>query len=198
MKILAVGDLHGDLMQARRLALLAEKESVDLVVLNGDFTFSEQHTPGLIKAFKDKVKQIALLPGNHESAATSEALANTYGAINLHGYYARFGDVGVFGCGSANLGIFQLPEKELYGMLKQAHEKIKDCKKKIMITHVHPANTKVELEMFTGSLAVTKAIKAFKPDVAICSHIHEADGIEDTLGPTRIICASKKGKIIEV
>jgi hypothetical protein len=198
MKILAVGDLHGDLMQARRLAQLAEKESVDLVVLNGDFTFSEQHTPGLIKAFKDKGKQVALLPGNHESAATSESLAKAYGAINLHGYYVRFGDVGIFGCGSANLGIFQLPERELYGILKQAHEKIKDCKKKIMLTHVHPADTKIEMGMFAGSSAVTRAIKAFKPDIAICSHIHEADGIEDTLGSTRLICASKKGKIIEV
>jgi Icc-related predicted phosphoesterase len=52
--------------------------------------------------------------------------------------------------------------------------------------------------MFAGSSAVTRAIKAFKPDIAICSHIHEADGIEDTLGSTRLICASKKGKIIEV
>ena len=198
MKILAVGDLHGDLGQARALANLAEKEGVELVVLNGDFTFFENTTPNLIKTFKEKVKSVALLPGNHESEATSESLAKAYGLINLHGYYAKFGDVGIFGCGSANIGIFQLPEKEMFGILKSAHEKVKDCRKKIMLTHVHPADSKVEMEFFRGSKAVTKAIKEFKPQIAVCSHIHEADGIEDTIGQTKVVCASKKGKIIEI
>lgn len=198
MKILAIGDLHGDVSQARRLASLAEKEAVDLVVLNGDFTFGERHTPGLIKAFKDKNKQIALLPGNHESPATSEALAEAYGAIHLHGYYVKFGDVGVFGCGSANIGIFQLSEKELYDILKYGYEKIKDCKKKIMMTHMHPANSKIEMQLFRGSPAITRAIKAFKPDVAICSHLHEAEGLEENMGPTKIFSVGKKGRIIDV
>jgi len=198
MKILAVGDLHGDLGQAKKLANLAEEKGVDLVVLNGDFTFSEMLTPNLIKTFKDKIKNVAIIPGNHESEATSEAMAKAYGLINLHGYYAKFGDVGIFGCGAANIGIFQLPEKEMFNILKYAHEKVKDCKKTIMMTHVHPANSKVEMGFFEGSDAVTKAIKEFKPNIAVCSHIHEADGIEDTIGQTRVVCASKKGKIIEI
>jgi len=74
MKILAVGDLHGDLMQAKKLANLAEKEGVELVVLNGDISFSERLTPNIIKTFKDKVKNVAFLPGNHESLATAEAV----------------------------------------------------------------------------------------------------------------------------
>lgn len=198
MKILAVGDLHGDLIQARKLASLAEKEGVDLVVLNGDMSFSDRLTPSLIKTFKDKVKSIALLPGNHESLATSEALVKRYGLIDLHGYYARFGDVGIFGCGAANIGIFQLKEKEIYDVLKRAHSEVKGCRKKVMITHMHPADTKVEMGFFPGSTAIAKAIKSFKPNIAICSHIHEADGIEDKIGATKVICASKKGKIIEI
>ena len=198
MKILAVGDLHGDITQARALADKAQKEGVDLVVLNGDFTFSERLTPNLIKTFKDKVKNIAILPGNHESEATSEAMVKTYGLINLHGYYARFGDVGIFGCGAANIGIFQLPEKEMFNILKTAHDRVKNCRKTVMMTHMHPAGSKVEMNFFDGSKAIAKAIREFKPNFAICSHIHEADGIEETLGTTKVICASKKGKIFEI
>ena len=54
MKILAAGDIHGDLTAAKKLAEKAEKENVDLIILNGDFTLFEEHTPGLIQIFKDK------------------------------------------------------------------------------------------------------------------------------------------------
>ena len=51
MKILTVGDLHGDVNQAKKLAEKARQESVDLVVVNGDFTTMGNHTPGLFQAF---------------------------------------------------------------------------------------------------------------------------------------------------
>jgi len=37
MKILAAGDLHGDINAAKKLAEKAKKQKVDLVVLSGDF-----------------------------------------------------------------------------------------------------------------------------------------------------------------
>ena len=39
-KILAAGDIHGDITLARKLADRAESEKVDLVVLCGDLTLS--------------------------------------------------------------------------------------------------------------------------------------------------------------
>ncbi|MEK6923375.1 MAG: metallophosphoesterase [Nanoarchaeota archaeon] len=197
MKILTAGDLHGDVSQAKKLAEQAKRESVDLVVINGDFTTFGNHTPGLFQAFAG-VKNLAILPGNHESAAVSDAMSQKYGAIHLHGYYKIFSDVGIVGCGSANIGIFQLPEDEIEYLLERGFEKIKNCKKKVMITHIHPAATKIEMGMFEGSEAVRKIIEKFQPNVAICSHIHEADGIEDAIGNTKVICASKSGRIVEL
>ncbi|MBS3065397.1 MAG: metallophosphoesterase [DPANN group archaeon] len=197
MKILTVGDLHGDVSQAKKLAEQAKKESVDLVVVNGDFTTMGNHTPGLFQAFSG-VKSLAILPGNHESSAVSDAMSQKYGAIHLHGYYKIFGDVGIVGCGSANIGIFQLPEDEIEYLLERGFERIKDCKKKVMITHVHPSETRMEMGLFEGSQGVRNIIEKFQPDAAICSHIHEADGIEDTIGKTRVICASKSGRILEI
>jgi len=199
MKILAVGCLHGDLSQAKKLAEQAEKEKVDLVVVAGDFTQSEIHTPGLFKVFKDKGLNLALIPGNHESPAFAETIAKKYGAKFLHGYYAKFGDVAILGAGSANFGIFGLHEDELYYLLKRSADKIKDSKKKIIFTHAHPSGTKIDFDgRFFGSKGIRRAIEKIQPDIAISSNIHEAEGIEDMVGKTKIISVGKHGRIIEV
>jgi uncharacterized protein len=200
MKILAAGDLHGDINAARKLAEKAKKQKVDLVVLSGDLTLGEISTKGLIGPFKKAKQKVLILPGNHESPATTAALAEIYGVTDLHGYSLKLGDVGIFGAGSANIGIFQLDEKELYDLLEKGFEKIKNQKKKLMITHCHPDKTLMSKmsEFVPGSKGIARAIKKFKPDIAICSHVHEAEGIEEKLGKTRLINVGKRGKIIEI
>jgi Icc-related predicted phosphoesterase len=199
MKILASGDIHGDISLAKRLAEKAEQENVDLVVLCGDLTYGEMSTQGIIGPFKEKGKQVVLIPGNHETIATADFLAQQYDAVNLHGYSIKTGDIGLFGAGGANIGLFQLSEEELYNLLKTSHEKIKDVKTKIMVTHVHPTGTHMEklTSIFPGSTGIRKAVEAFKPDLLLCSHVHEAEGIEEKIGNTKVINVGKKGKIIE-
>ena len=200
MKILASGDIHGDISLARKLAEKAEKENVDLVVLCGDLTYGETSTEGIIGPFVKKGKKVVLIPGNHETIATADFLAQQYDAINLHGYSIKVGDIGLFGAGGANIGLFQLSEDEIYDLLKKSHEKIKDLKTKIMVTHVHPSESKMEkfTQFFPGSTGIKKAIDAFKPDILLCSHVHEAEGIEEKIGNTKVINVGKKGKIIEL
>ena len=152
-KILAASDIHGDSDTAKRLANKAQKENVDLVVLCGDLTQAEQSTEGIVGPFVAKNKKVLLIPGNHETIATADFLAELYGATNLHGYSIISGDVGLFGAGGANIGLFQLSEEEFFDLLKKGYEKIKDCKTKIMVTHVHPADSKMEKfsQFFPGS-----------------------------------------------
>ncbi|MBD3354952.1 hypothetical protein GF361_03125 [Candidatus Woesearchaeota archaeon] len=199
-KILASGDIHGDISLARSLAEKAEKEKVDLVVLCGDLTYAEQSTKGIIGPFKEKNKKVVLIPGNHETIATADYLAQKYDAINLHGYSIKAGDVGLFGAGGANIGLFQLDEDEFYNLLKQGHDRIKDLNAKIMVTHVHPSGSKMEkfTEFFPGSTGIRKAVEAFKPNILLCSHVHEAEGIEEKIGNTKVINVGKKGKIIDI
>jgi len=200
MKILASGDIHGDTRLAKKLADKAEKENVDLVILCGDLTYAEQSTEGIIGPFVKKNKKVILIPGNHESVATADFLAELYGATNLHGYSIKSHGVGLFGCGGANIGLFKLGEDEIYGLLKKGYDGIKDQPKKIMVTHVHPTGTKMEkfTHVFPGSKGVQKAIERFKPDILLCSHVHEAEGIEEKIGNTLVINVGKKGKIIEI
>lgn len=204
LKILAIGDLHGDTKQAEKLAEKAKKEKVDLVILSGDLTFAESSTDYLVGPFAKHHLNVLLIPGNHETLATANFLEHVYtpNVKNIHGKGLKFKDkahnIGIFGAGGANIGLFQLSENEIYRTLKKGFDKIKDAKKKIMITHVHPSKTLMaKLSTFVpGSEGVRRAIQKFHPDIAICSHVHEAEGIEEKIGKTKVINVGKKGKII--
>jgi Icc-related predicted phosphoesterase len=199
-KILAAGDIHGDVTLVRKLVDKAEKENVDLVVLCGDLTMSEASTENIIGPFINKNKKVLLIPGNHESIATIDFLAELYGATNLHGYSFKLGDIGLFGCSGVNIGIHKLPESEIFELLNKAYNQIKEKRTKIMVTHVHPDGIKMGklTPHFQGSKGVRKALDYFKPDIILCSHVHEAEGVEEIVGSTKIINVGRSGKIVEI
>ncbi|MEM2707531.1 MAG: metallophosphoesterase [Candidatus Pacearchaeota archaeon] len=204
LKILAAGDIHGDKKLVKKLVEKAEKYNVDLVILTGDITFNEFDTENIIGPFLEKKKKVLLIPGNHETLATIDFLVDLYGpdVKNIHGYSLKIGNVGIFGVGGAvEVGPkFTLTEKQIFETLKKGFEKIKDTKKKIMVTHVHPAESLLEKfsKIVPGSKSVKKAIEYFKPDILLCSHVHEASGLEEKIGKTRVINVGKEGKIIEI
>jgi Icc-related predicted phosphoesterase len=41
-------------------------------------------------------------------------------------------------------------------------------------------------------------MQKFKPDILLCGHVHEAEGLEETIGKTRIINVGRNGKIINL
>ena len=77
LRILAASDIHGDTRATKKLAERAFNEDVDLVVLCGDITGIVE-TPHLIKPFKDRGQKVLLLPGNWDSLATTDFLAQFY------------------------------------------------------------------------------------------------------------------------
>ena len=200
LRILAAGDIHGDTGLANKLAEKAEKEKVDLVILCGDLTYAEKSVEGIIGPFVKRKEKVLLIPGNHETLATADFLGEFYKVKNIHGYSVKYKDVGIFGAGGANIGLFRIPEEEIYGLLKKGFDSIKGLKKKIMVTHVHPTGSKMEkfTSIFPGSSGVKKAIDSFKPDILLCSHVHEAEGIEEIVGKTKVINVGRAGKIIEI
>ena len=198
-RILAAGDIHGDSSLSERLAQKAVKENVDLVVLAGDLTFLEQSTDNIIGPFAKVGKKVLLIPGNHESIATIDFLAELYpDTKNIHGDSFIKYNLGIFGAGGADIGIHQIKASEIFELLKKGNESVKNLEKKIMVTHMHPQGTKSEFSGFKGSEAVRKSIEKFQPDVAIFSHIHEAAGTEEKIGKTKVMNVSRKGKIFEV
>ena len=51
-------------------------------------------------------------------------------------------------------------------------------------------------QFFPGSTGVRRAVEKFKPDILLCSHVHEAEGLEEKIGKTKIINVGKKGIMI--
>lgn len=198
-KILAVGDIHGDTGLVKKLAEKAKKENVDLVILAGDLTFAERSIKNIIGPFAKEKKEVLIIPGNHETTATTNFLTEMYpNTKNIHGYSFIKNNLGIFGAGGADIGINRISEKEIFELLKKGNQNLKNTDKKIMVTHMHHKGSKAELTGFEGSKAIRKAIKEFHPDFVISAHIHEAGGIEEKIGKTRIINVSRKPIIFEI
>lgn len=195
-KILAAGDFHGDSNATKKLAEQAEKENVDLVILTGDITGIIE-TENLIKPFIQKNKKVVFVPGNWDTTETIETLSGLYNIKNIGKHYVKYNNVGIFGVGNENWNL-NLNESKTFKKLKKDFEKIKDLEKKIMVSHMHAAKTKSEFSGFTGSKAIRKAIEKFQPDLFISGHIHEAEGLSEKIGKTRVISVGKKGKIVEI
>lgn len=198
MKILAISDAHGDRDFIRRMAEKGAKEKVDLVLIAGDVKGFDGSFEGVIGPFKEKGLEVGIIPGNHEGLAEIGFLVERYGVKNLHGYVLKKGDIGIFGCGYGDIGIHQLTEEDFFKTLKKGHDYLSGIKKKIMVTHVQPGGSLLSLGIFPGSSGVRRAVEEFQPDIHLCGHVHESEGIEEVIGKTKVINVGKKGKVIEV
>lgn len=196
LKILAAGDIHGDSDASKKLALKAEREKVDLVILTGDLT-STIPTKNIIQPFLDKKQKVIFIPGNWETSEDTQQIAKQYGIKNLASKYLVYKNTGIVGIGSENWTLFPDDEKT-FRKLKEDFGKIKNLEKKIMISHLHAAGTLSELSGIPGNEGLRKAIDVLQPDLFIHSHIHELEGAEEKIGKTRVINVGKRGKIIEI
>ena len=192
LKILAAGDLHGDLDVAKKLAAKGKKSKVDLVVLAGDIHGYEGEGEGILKPFVKNGQKVVFVPGNLDFDVDIDGLSK---GKNLHGYYVSYGGVGIAGIGSGNWKL-ELEDKDL-GLIKKNFSRMKD-KKRILVSHLHAEGTLAEFSGVPGDEIVRKAVDEFKPDLLIAAHIHEAEGIEDKIGKTKVEQVGRKGKILEI
>ncbi len=200
MKIFSASDFHGDSLLAERLAEEAVEKKADLVVLCGDLSHCDAGAQEVLMAFKRKNVRVLFIPGNHDALATADFLAELCGVRNLHGYSVIYHDIGIFGCGGANVGpVNYLKESEILGLLENGFDKVKALKKKIMVTHAHPSDSVTEKfsHFIKGSKAVRSAIDKFSPDILLCGHVHEAQGLEEKIGKTRVINVGRQGTWID-
>ena len=199
-RILAVSDIHGDSKLVEKLAKKARDENVDIIIIAGDLTLFEQSTKNIIGPFIRENKEVMIIPGNHETMSTIKTLTETYSKTkHIHGYSVKKDDLGIFGAGyDSAIGPFWIEDEEIFKTLKKGHDKIKDIKKKIMVTHTPPKGGISEFTGIEGSKAVEKAIKEFKPDVLITGHIHEAGGLQEKIGKTIVLHVARKPTIFEI
>ena len=197
LRILAASDIHGDYDIAKRLAKKAKKKKVDLVVLAGDI-HGVYEGEDVLAPFKKAHQKVVFVPGNWDSTFEVSLLKDRHDVRNISGYYANYKGVDVVGLGSPDFQL-TLDERKAFDKLKKNFDKIKVKEgKKILVSHLHAAGTKAEFSGFPGSKALRKIIDKFHPDIFISAHIHEAEGIEEMIGKTKVINVGRKGKILEI
>lgn len=196
LKILAAGDLHGDTGLGKRLAKQAKKERVDLVILAGDLHGAVEGVD-IIEPFKKEKQKVVFVPGNWDFDVEVETAKAKHGVKNLDNYYVTYNGVGIAGIGNPNFQL-HIDEAQAFDNVRKNFERMKGPRKKILVSHLHAAGTRADYFGFPGSRGLRKAIEEFGPDVFIAAHIHEAEGIEEKIGKTRVIQVGRKGKIFEV
>ncbi len=189
MKIISFGDIHEDL---HNLTLLkSELESADIVIVTGDLTNynGRKEAENVISRILKYNKNVLAQLGNLDQPEVNDYL--TEKGINLHRNGFIRDDIGIFGVGGSNPTPFNTPtefnENEIETFLLDGFDKVKDSKFKILVPHVPPINTKLDIissGIHVGSQSVHDFILKYKPDIVLSGHIHEARGsdtIENTL-----------------
>lgn len=193
LKILAAGDLHGDVSVAKKLAKRGEKEKVDLVILAGDIHGYYGEGTGILEPFKKAKQKVLFVPGNLDFDEEVERISKL--GKNIHNYYVNYKGVGIAGIGSGNWKL-NLGNEDLK-IIRDNMSKMK-AKKKILVSHLHVADTLAEFSGVPGEKVLRDAMKEFAPDLLIAAHIHESEGIEDIVGRTRVVQVGKKGTILKI
>lgn len=198
MKLLVAGCIHGDVLTAKRLADKAVRGNVDAIVIAGDFSGPGENVEGVFGELLKAGKRILMLPGNHESLATAEFVAQKYDLVSLHDRYYKLGELGIVGNSASNLGMFQFSEDEIYSSIKKNLEKIQ-ADKKMVVSHVHPDDSLItKMSGWSGSKGLKAVIDSLQPDFAVSAHIHETEGLEHSIGKTKHHSVGRRGTILEV
>lgn len=193
LRILAAGDLHGDLDIAKKLAKKAKSKKVDLVVLAGDIHGFQEGDEKILEPFKKVDKKVVFVPGNWDSSLEVDLLKKS--SRNIEDYYVTYNGVGIVGLGNKDFD-FSV-DKNKFEIVKKNFEKMKPPKK-ILVSHLHASGSKAEFSGIPGDEMIRKAVDYFQPDFLISAHIHEAEGIEEKIGKTKVVQVGRRGKVLEV
>jgi Icc-related predicted phosphoesterase len=189
MKIISFGDIHEDF--SNLIPLKNELENADLVIVTGDLTNynGRKEAEKIIDEIMKYNENILAQLGNLDQPEIDDYL--TEKGINLHRNGFIKDDIGIFGVGGSNPTPFNTPtefsEDEIEAFLLDGIDKVKGAKFKIMVPHMPPKDTKLDIisaGVHVGSQSVRDFILKYKPDISLSGHIHEARGsdtIENTL-----------------
>jgi len=197
MKILEIADFHNDIENTLNFLDKLSMLEFDVIVCPGDFTdynvpkgFTKIDLVAFIleelKVFK---KPILAVPGNMDLEIIDFLEEEK---VSIHGKSKIINGYGFYGFGGARTPFetpFEPSEEEIRKGLEAGLKEIRNCENKIQVTHVPPFKTKVDIissGAHVGSEVVRSFIEKEQPLVEICSHIHEARGV-DEIGRTKII-----------
>lgn len=175
------------------LDIVSANPSVDVIVVAGDLTTrgSTEEADRAITSLLACNKPLIAVAGNMDPPHLENVLVQR--GISLNGRGVLIGRVGFCGVSAAPFSPLDTPyeisEEEIAKRSLSGWRMIDSVERKGFVPHSPPFNTKLDVirsGQHVGSTSVRRFIEEHQPDVVICGHIHEAQGV-DTIGRTTII-----------
>lgn len=196
-KTLFFSDIHSDL---KALAALVATPA-DHYFAVGDLVNWARGLDAVGEALRPLAGKLSVIPGNHESERDIALFCEKYGFENLHKRSVMVGKYHLAALGYSNPTPFDTPGEYTEEEIARYLEPFAGFEPLILVCHCPPANTALDQAApgkHFGSTAIAKFIEKNQPGYFFCGHIHEAAGIEVTLGRTRARNLGKKGYLFEI
>jgi Icc-related predicted phosphoesterase len=197
VKLLAFSDIHRDHRRARRLVALAL--DVDVVVGAGDFASVHRGLEATIAVLSAIATPTVLVAGNNETdEALRDACSGWEAATVLHGEGIEIAGTRFFGLGG---GVPPTPWDWSYDLTEEeAEAKLAGAPEGgVLVVHSPPSGYLDGTRgRHFGSAAILRTIEAKQPRLAVCGHIHECQGEEAAIGPTRVVNLGPEGMLFEL
>jgi len=197
MKLLVFSDIHGD---KAALEKLMDTEA-DYYFADGDLANWGRGLEQLGPIMQKRADRLYVLPGNHESEGDIARFSEQFGFHNFHGQSIRIGGYNVAGLGYSNPTPFNTPGEYSEPEIAARLEPFARLDPLILICHAPPKATRLDRVregQHFGSQAVRDFIDRHQPVRFYCGHIHEAAGVEDTIGCTRAWNVGKRGQVLDL
>jgi uncharacterized protein len=195
MIILAFTDVHGDERALAHVKKMVSK--ADLIICAGDITVFETHLRKMLSIINSFEKPVLMLHGNHEGDHRMKKECEHFkNIIFFHkGFYEQDGIV-FAGYGG---GGFAMRDKQFVHFSKKVKEKAKD-KGLVLVLHGPPYGTKTDRigKEHAGNKSYTDFIEHEKPNLVICGHLHENNGVQDKIGHSLIINPGPGGRLLHI
>ena len=196
MKLLVFSDIHGDTAALERLM---EREA-DHYIAAGDLTSWGRGLDRCGEILRRRGHRVWVLPGNHESEQQIAEFCARFGLREFHGRTFEEDGWRVAGLGYSNPTPFHTPGEYSEDELARRLEPFAGLDPLILICHAPPLDTpldRIGKGKHAGSRSVREFIERRQPAWFVCGHIHEAEGVQTTLGRTRAVNAGRPGYLID-
>jgi uncharacterized protein len=197
MRALCVADIHGDRGALAKLRNAVSGMELDYVFLLGDYSRgfkdaeeNRRDVLGILDILSEH--NVKAIPGNCDQPS-SVALFERRNA-SIHNMVLKLPEANIIGFGGSNTTPFNTPiefaEEKIAENLEALYAMADKSVKTVVLSHFPPKDTRCDLlpsGLHAGSSALRTFIMSKKPELVLCSHIHECGGQEDVIGKTRII-----------
>jgi Icc-related predicted phosphoesterase len=197
MRLLIFSDIHGDKAALERLMAI----DADYYFADGDLANWGRGLEQLGPIMQKRAERMYVLPGNHESETDITQFCKQFGFHDFHGRTIEIAGHHVAGLGYSNPTPFNTPGEYTEQELAARLDKFSALDPLILICHTPPKSTKLDRAgegQHYGSQAVRDFIDRHQPLYFYCGHIHEAAGVEETLGRTRAWNVGKRGQMLDL